>query len=125
MSGELRAEWTTWFHTELRELPPDQQARVIRRVRIFEEKGWNASAADQDIKKLEGEIWELRIHGKGPAYRILFFPDPSNPRRVVVLVNCVKKGLMKKSMVSRSEIKRAETRRLEWLAQREKDHDSD
>ena len=115
MAGDIRTEWTSWFRKELGELPPDQQARVFRRVRTFEEKGWDASAADQDIKRLEGEIWELRIHGKGPAYRILFFPDPADPRKVVVLANCVKKGLMKKSKVSRAEIKRADSRRLEWL----------
>ncbi|HEX9939015.1 MAG TPA: type II toxin-antitoxin system RelE/ParE family toxin [Longimicrobium sp.] len=121
MAGDFQAEWTSWFRKELRELPPDQQARVARRVRIFEQKGWNASAADLDIKRLDGEIWELRVHGKGPAYRILFFPDPENAQRVVVLVNCVKKALMKKSKVSRAEIERADSRRLEWLDNRKKE----
>jgi hypothetical protein len=125
MSGEIRAEWTHWFREEFADLPPDQKARVVRRVRIFQEKGWNASAADDDAKKLSGNIWELRIHGTGPAYRILFFPDPEDLRRVVVLTNCVRKGIMKKSKVGRSEIERAEKRRLEWLEKRERERQKD
>jgi putative component of toxin-antitoxin plasmid stabilization module len=62
-------------------------------------------------------IHELRIVGKGPAYRVLFFVVPGNPGRLVVLLGCVRKGSMLKRRVKAAEIERAVARRDVWLTQ--------
>jgi phage-related protein len=115
MIDAIQAVYTDWFTDELLELPPDQQARVVKRIVILERKGWSISARDDDIKELKEGIWELRIVGKGPAYRVLFFPMHGDPKRFVVLTNCVKKGLLKKTKVKDAEIQRALARRTDWL----------
>jgi len=118
MSDAVRVESTEWFENELRELPPDQQARVLRRVSLLERKGWTISTKDKDLVPLEDGIWEVRVVGKGPAYRVLCFEVPQEPGRIVVLTNCVKKGLMKKGNVKKGEIERAKVRREVWLRER-------
>jgi hypothetical protein len=115
MRDQVRAEYTPWFLDELDELPPDQQARVVRRVQMLERKGWTISVRDDDIKSLDGMIWELRVIGKGPAYRVLFAPLPGKNGRIALLTNCVSKGLMKKNGVKLAEIERALGRRGEWI----------
>lgn len=119
MQDALTIEFTTWFIEELQELPTDEQARVARRLAVLERKGWAASAENRDVAPLKDGIWEVRIVGKGPSYRLLCFQIPGDPGRIVVLTSCVKKGLMKKSAVKDAEIERASTKRALWLSQQE------
>jgi putative component of toxin-antitoxin plasmid stabilization module len=111
----VKAVFTKWAVDEIADLPPNQQARVLRRVAVLERKGWQVSVRDDDVKQLEDGIWELRVLGTGPSYRLLFFPQPGNPGHLVVLTNCSAKGLMKRRGVSAGELKRAKARRAEWL----------
>ena len=120
MGDGVQVEYTQAFVRELRALPPDQRARVVRRVDVLQRKGWGTSAQARDVVRLSPHIWELRVLGTGPAYRVLFFAIPGEPDRIVVLTRCVRKGLMKKTAVMASEIARAESRRREWLAQHER-----
>lgn len=88
---------------------------MLRRIATLRSKGWGTSAQQRDIVRLTADIRELRVLGRGAAYRVLFFALPGDPDRIVVLTNCVKKGLMKKAAVMKAEIARAGSRRLEWL----------
>lgn len=119
MSDFVQIEFTEWFEDELGTLPPDQKVRVLKRIALLERKGWIISAKDEDVVPLDGIIWEIRIVGRGPAYRVLCFQVPGHPGRIVVLTNCVKKGLMKKRKVGNAEIARARMRRERWLSGRE------
>ncbi|HEU0014437.1 MAG TPA: type II toxin-antitoxin system RelE/ParE family toxin [Longimicrobium sp.] len=116
MADEVQAVYTRWVWEEIRELPPDQQARVVRRVSLLERKGWGASVRNRDVVHLQDEIWELRVVGTGPAYRLLFFVSSGAVPRLVVLTGCVGKAALKKDRVMPVEIARAERRRREWLA---------
>jgi phage-related protein len=116
MIDAIEAVHTEWFTEELEALPPDQQARVLRRIDTFERKGWRISAADEDIKELRDNVWELRVIGKGPAYRALFCPFTGATKRFALLTNCVKKAFMKKGKVKEGEITRALSRCSEWLS---------
>lgn len=78
-------------------------------------KGWAASVQSRDVAELEGGIWELRVVGRGPAYRILFFVVPDGSGRAVVLTACTAKASIKKAHVMRAEIQRAKVRRAQWL----------
>jgi phage-related protein len=115
MSDLVRAVHTEWFTSELKALPAAQRARVVARVHMLERKGWTISLKDDDIEELEDGIYELKVRGRGPAYRPLFFVAPGNPGRLVVLTNCVAKGILKKGRVRRGQIARAKNRRDEWL----------
>ncbi|HWK89182.1 MAG TPA: helix-turn-helix domain-containing protein [Longimicrobium sp.] len=115
MADEVKALFSGWMSDELRALPPDQQARVVRRVSLLERKGWSASVRSRDVVHLEDEIWELRVVGKGPAYRLLFFVVEGSVPRIVVLTGCVGKSVMKKPGLMALEVARAERRRREWL----------
>jgi phage-related protein len=115
MSDYVQLVLTSWFRAELDELPTDQSARVSARLRLLQRKGWTYSVQTNDVEELEDGIYEVKVHGKGPAYRVLFFVVPGNPGRLVVLTNCVAKGLLKKGNVKRAQILRAKHRRDEWL----------
>jgi putative component of toxin-antitoxin plasmid stabilization module len=121
MSDIVAVEYTTWVRDELKQIPGEQAARVLRRVDMLPAKGWQISVRDGDVVQLHSGIWELRITGKGPAYRVLFFVEPRNPGRLVVLTTCAPKGLLKKKSRLEAEVKRALTRRSEWLRAKEED----
>lgn len=125
MSDLVRAEYTKWFRTELKALPPDQSARVVGRIHLLERKGWSISLKDDDVEELEDGIYELKVRGRGPAYRPLFFVVPGNPGRVVILTNCVSKGILKKGRVKKGQITQAKNRRAEWLQRKQSDHAED
>ena len=117
MNDDVQLVPTEWFIRDVYRLPANLRARVDRRISGLRKKGWSASARDRDIAELEDGIWELRVVGHGPAFRVLLFLDRRYPGRVVVLTACVAKASIKKAHVMRSEIERAKTRRAQWLGQ--------
>ncbi|HEX2202992.1 MAG TPA: type II toxin-antitoxin system RelE/ParE family toxin [Longimicrobium sp.] len=119
-SDRVEAVFTGTVLDEMEALPPNEQIRILKRIALFERKGWSLSAQAEDIERLRGEIWELRVLGTGPAYRVLFFSIPGNPGRIVVLTSCVANSRAKKHAVGDAEIERAERRRQEWLRQQER-----
>jgi phage-related protein len=124
MSDGLEVVTTPWYDAELLALPGPDQERVERRLKSLGAIGWGRSMADQRIKHLRDGIYEVRILGRGAAYRVLFFVAPGLAARVVVLTTCAAKSLMKKRSAMDAEIRRALDRRAWWLEQQKKEeHD--
>ncbi len=117
MNDHVRVVPTTWFTQEFLALPVHQRKRVAKRLQTLWHKGWTASVADRDIVVLDDGIWELRVLGRGAAFRVLFFLDRRERGRVVVLTACVPKSSIKKAHVMAVEIQRAKMRRAQWLQQ--------
>jgi phage-related protein len=114
MSDGFELVASAWFRQELAALPQEQQDRIDGKLAAFTSKGWSAAKRDQTVKHLDDGIYELRIVGHGPAYRLLFFVVPGRQPRIVVLTTCAAKSLMKKRQRMESEIERAKSRRAAW-----------
>lgn len=125
MSDGLEVVSTPWYEAELLALPGPDQERVERRLKGLSSRGWGPSMADQRIKHLRDGIYELRILGRGAAYRVLFFVAPGLAARVVVLTTCAAKSLMKKRGVMEAEIRRALDRRAWWMEQKRKEEEDE
>ena len=118
-SGDrVSAEFTRWIIAELEELQRLDRWRVFNRIGVLEDKGWGDSMRRKDVVPLKDGIYELRVVGRGPAYRVLFFVMPGNPGRLAVLTSCVRKASMSKDRVKAAEINRALARRDAWLSER-------
>jgi hypothetical protein len=121
VNDEVQLVPSSWFVQEFFALPVHLQERVAKRLQTFGEKGWSASTSSRDIVALNEEgIWELRVLGRGAAFRVLFFLDPRERRRVVVLTTCASKSSIKKAHVMTAEITRAKMRRAQWLQEEER-----
>jgi putative component of toxin-antitoxin plasmid stabilization module len=72
---------------------------------------------NRDVVELEDGIWELRVVGRGSAFRCLCFLDARARDRVVVLTACVAKASIKKRHVMTTEVQRAKVRRGLYLEQ--------
>jgi phage-related protein len=123
MGNEVEIVTTPWYDAELRELPEHDQRRVGDRLRAFGDKGWRQAIADQTVKHLRDGIHELRVLGRGAAFRVLFFVVPGRSPRVVVLTTCAAKALLTKRQRLNAEIERACVRRVWWLEQQKKEED--
>jgi putative component of toxin-antitoxin plasmid stabilization module len=108
---------TPWYDAELIALPGPDKERVERRLKGLSAAGWGSSMADGRIKHLRDGIHEVRILGRGAAYRVLFFVAPGVAVRVVVLTTCAAKSLMKKRHAIDAELRRALDRRAWWMEQ--------
>jgi hypothetical protein len=93
---------------------------VTRKLVSLSEKTWSAAIADRTIAPLMDGIYEVRVLGRGAAYRLLFFVVPGRSPRLVVVTACVSKAVMKKKAGLAAAIARARTRRQVWLQQQEK-----
>jgi putative component of toxin-antitoxin plasmid stabilization module len=120
VSDSLEIVASSWFRQEFGELQKDQRKRINRKLMEFTAKGWSAAMADQTVKHLRDGIYELRVPGRGPAFRLLFFVVPGRRPRVVVLTTCAAKSLMKKRQRLDAEVERAKSRRAAWTAQDQK-----
>jgi hypothetical protein len=94
--------------------------RVTRKLRTVRNKKWSEAIADRSIAPLTDGIHEVRILGRGAAYRLLCFVAPGRGVRLVVLTGCVNKGVVKKRAGMAAEIARAKARRQVWLNEQEK-----
>jgi hypothetical protein len=119
VNDEVQLVPSSWFTQEFSALPVHLQERVAKRLQTFEQKGWSASTSSRDIVALKDGIWELRVLGRGAAFRVLFFLDPRERSRVVVLTTCASKSSIKKAHMMSAEITRAKMRRAQWLQQEE------
>ena len=117
MNDDVQLVPSSWFHQEFLTLPVHLQERVAKRLQTLEQKGWSASTSSRDIVALNDGIWELRVLSRGAAFRVLFFLDPRERSRVVVLTTCASKSSIKHVMTA--EITRAKMRRAQWLQQEE------
>jgi putative component of toxin-antitoxin plasmid stabilization module len=119
----IRIVSSKWFTDELLRVQVDQRRRIRRRLGMVEEKGWMASVADGTIEHLRDGIWEVRVLGRGAAYRVFFFPAPRRTMRMLVLTTLVAKSVVAKQRRLDLEIERAKRRRDEWLAEHQEDDD--
>jgi putative component of toxin-antitoxin plasmid stabilization module len=111
---------TEWYHRDLELLPRLEKMRVERKVVSLSSKPWSAAIADRTIAPLMDGIYEVRILGRGAAYRVLFFVAPGRSPRLVVVTTCAAKAVMKKRAGMNAEVARAKARRQAWLAEQEK-----
>lgn len=125
MSDTLDVVPTRWYEAELLALSNEDQARVERRVAMLRRRGWKDSVTDRSIKHLRDGIHELRVLGRGAAFRVLFFVVPGRSPRVVVLTACAAKSLLKKRARLDAEIERAKSRRAAWLNENRKEGSDD
>lgn len=123
MSDEIEVVQTDWYTVEFAALPRMDQLRVTRKLDTLSNKRWGEAIADRTIAPLDDGIHEVRVLGRGAAYRLLFFVAPGRSRRVVVLTSCVLKGVMKKRAGLAAEIARAKARRQAWLDEEERNHE--
>lgn len=79
--------------------------------------------ADRTIVALRDGIYELRVLGRGAAFRILFFVVPGRSPRLVVLTSVVATSVMKKKHRNDAELERAKQLRELWLEQMKSGHD--
>lgn len=86
-------------------------------------KGWCAAMGNETIKPLRDGIYELRVLGRGAAFRLLFFVVPGLSPRMVVLTTCASKSDMLKRQRMEAEIDRAIQRRAAWMEQRNEDEE--
>jgi phage-related protein len=114
---EIRTISSKWFVDELLSLPVDQRRRVRRRLGLLEEKGWTAAIGDGTIQHIRDGIWEVRVLGRGAAYRIFFFPAPRRAMRILVLTTVAPKSAVAKQRLLDLEVERAKRRRDEWIAE--------
>lgn len=121
MRDEVEIVTTPWYDAELLALPGPDKERVERQLKGLGATGWGRSMADQRIKHLRDGIHEVRILGRGAAYRVLFFVAPGRAARLVVLTTCAAKSLMKKRYAMDAEIRRALDRRAWWMEQQKQE----
>ena len=73
---------------EIRALPPDMQARLLRLAELIEQVGLQSLPRDA-VKHLDGKLWELRITGRDGIARAIYVTAVE--RRVVVVRVFIKK----------------------------------
>ena len=74
---------------EIRTLPADMQARLLRLADVIVQSGLQALPRDS-VKHLDGKLWELRIAGRDGISRAIYVTAVG--RRVVVVRVFIKKS---------------------------------
>jgi hypothetical protein len=123
MGDSLEVVASPWYTAEVQALPRPHRDRIDSKVDTFTEKGWSTAMADETIKALRDGIYELRVLGRGAAFRLLFFVVPGLSPRLVVLTTCALKSDMLKRQRMEAEIGRAIVRRAAWMEQRKKEEE--
>lgn len=123
MSDQIEVIATPWYAAELAALPKQHQVRIVNRVDNLSRKSWSEAIGDRTIAPLRNGIYEVRVLGTGPAYRILFFTVPGRSPRLVVLTACMAKSVMIKRQRLDAALNRASERRAEWIAEQRKRED--
>lgn len=115
MSERVEIVATPWYEAERERLGKEDQDRVERRLTLLRDKRWGDALRDETVKHLREGIYEVRVLGRGSAFRLLFFLAPGRSPRLVVLTTCVAKSVVKKRQRMDAEIQRAMDRRGWWL----------
>jgi hypothetical protein len=121
MSDDMEVVVTGWYEADLALLPKPDRERVTRKLVSLSQKPWSAAIADRTIAPLRDGIYEVRVLGRGAAYRLLAFVAPGRSPRLVVVTACVAKAVMKKKAGLAAAIARARTRRQAWLQQQQEE----
>lgn len=120
MSDTVEVVYSSWYNDELAQLSSRSKTRIESKLQHFLEKGWMASIRDRTVTPLRDGIYELRVVGTGPAFRLLFFVMPGRSPRIVVLTTCATKSAMSKRARLDAEVERAAARRSVWLEEQRK-----
>jgi putative component of toxin-antitoxin plasmid stabilization module len=120
MGDGIDIVFSSWYNEELAALASEHQARIEARIRRLPAKGWMQAVADRTIAPLRDGIYEIRVQGTGPAFRVLFFVMPGRTPRIIILTSCVAKSVMTKRHRMNAELERAKVRRDLWLEQQRK-----
>jgi len=117
MAG-LASQWKVSYYTESKggcpvkefidSLPSGEQARILARIGLLEEKGIYLHRPYADL--LEDGIHELRVKVSKLRYRVLYF---FWERKKIVLTHGFTKVTRR---TPKSEIKRAKVYRDDWIA---------
>lgn len=73
---------------EVRALPADMQARLLRFADVIEQAGFEGLPRDS-VRHLDGKLWELRVAGRDGISRAIYVA--ASGRRVVVVRVFIKK----------------------------------
>lgn len=114
MSDLVRVAYTDRYARDYARVSPDQRRRIVRRLRVLQGKPWTAAVSDGTLAHLRDGVWEVRVVGSGPAYRLIGFVASGNPGRVLVLTGCSPKADIKKKAAMNSQVERAITIRATW-----------
>ena len=117
MSEPIEVIATSWYDAEFAALAPEHRTRIEKRLDTFRRKGWREAMTDHSVVHLRDGIFELRILGRGAAFRVLFFVAPGRSPHLVVLTTAAAKSVLKKRQRLDAEIERARHRRALWLEQ--------
>lgn len=120
MGDVVEVVYSSWYNADLETLADAHRERVERRIGVFIDKGWRSSIRDRTVAPLQDGIYELRVLGRGAAFRVLFFLVPGRSPRVVVLTACLAKAELKKRQRMDAELERARLHRTVWLEQQRK-----
>jgi len=109
--------WTTEFYTDEQgrapveeffdTVPKKERASIWRVLNLLEEFGLQLGSPH--VRNLTGKLWELRVHTRGKAYRIIYFAYTG--QRFILLHAFLKKT----RKTPRAELRIAEARFLDFL----------
>jgi hypothetical protein len=105
---------------EIRSFGPRAAARIEERLRIVRAAGWEGARSAgmiRDLGRIAKGIFEIRVTGRGEAYRLLCFATGDGSGRIVVVAGCVQKSRLLGSLRMKEHVLRAALRRDEWMAQ--------
>ncbi len=113
-SDIARVVLTEDANVAIRWLPADEAARIRRALRKLPRLGWTDALKTRLVVRLSGHIHELRVPGRGQAYRVTCFIAAEEGMKTVVIVDCVPKSRWKVRRVA-AYLDRAERVRARWL----------
>lgn len=105
---------------EIRSYGTRAAARIEQRLRIVRAAGWEAARSAgmiRDLGRIAKGIFEIRVTGRGEAYRLLCFATGDGSGRVVVVAGCVQKSRLLGPLRMKEHVLRAASRRDEWMAE--------
>jgi phage-related protein len=118
MKDELNFTATPEARDEIRAFGGDVAARIGEKQRHIKAIGWAEALRLEIVKQLpriDRDIYEIVIRGKGEAYRVLCFPTGDERGRLIVLTSCVTKGMVLTQRKLVKHVERAAKRRTDWI----------
>ncbi len=98
----------------IRWLPADEGARITRALYKLQRFGWTDALKIRLVAHLSGHIHEVRVPGRGRAYRLTCFTVPEGESSTVVIVDCIPKSRWKPRQLT-TYLARAERVRATWV----------
>lgn len=103
------------FVKSLSKLPPDDQAKILRRIAWIEKVGLSVSCSKKWVRKLELNLYEIRVYIDHGISRSFFFHYVGD--QYIITHNFIKKS----QKTPRMQIRKANQRRKRYDANRKND----